>query len=141
MAPGKASNYRPENIKVYERQPEKVKGLNVNRKISVPALHSEKINTPAYANYYQVVRERIKQRAYLNYSQLVDGEVYLTFIVSADGNIGQVKIIEEKTSANEYLRNVVLKSVRESNPFPIFPKDLKYPELTFNVIISFQVSE
>ena len=51
VPPGKGSAYRPENLKVYERQPERVKGLNVTRNISVPALHSEKINTPAYANY------------------------------------------------------------------------------------------
>jgi len=34
-----------------------------------------------------------------------------------------------------------LRSIKDANPFPPFPKDLNYPELTFNVVISFEVNE
>lgn len=132
---GKSKSASPVGLKMYERQTEKIKGMTVSRKISVPELYSEKINIPAYANYYQTVRDWIKKRADLICTQLEEGEVYLTFIVTADGKISQIKIIEEKTSANDYLRDVALRSAREASPFPTFPKDLKYPELTFNVVI------
>ena len=134
---------KPDALKVYERVPEKVKSFNVAAKktVSVPALQSEKINNPSYANYYSLVRGRIKQRAYFNYSEYYAGEVYLTFILTSDGSLKEVQIIEDKSSGGPYLRTIGLKSIKEATPFPPFPKELHYPELTFNVVISFQVHE
>ncbi len=124
-----------------EKQPAMIGELHVKRKVSVPALKSEKIQNPLYQNYYQAVRSMIKARAYANYSKLDTGEVYLTFVVLANGVVKQVQLIEEKTSANDYLKDVGFKSIKESNPFPPFPKELNYPELSFNVVISFEVQE
>lgn len=130
-------------LKVYERVPDKVRTFSMAAKktVSVPPLQSEKINNPSYANYYSLVRGRIKQRAYFNYSEYYAGEVYLTFILTSDGTLKELQIIEDKTSGGQYLRTIGLKSVKEAVPFPPFPKELHYPELTFNVIISFQVRE
>jgi len=66
------------------------------------------------------------------------GRVYLTFVLSSGGMLKQLQIIDSKTSANEYLRNVALKSIKESSPFPPFPIGFDYPEFTFNLLISFQ---
>ena len=110
------------------------------RKITVPELKSEKINNPVYLDYYQIVRNRIKEQAYRNYSRTDAGEVYLTFVLASDGSLKQIKLIDEKTSAGAYLKDIGLKSIRESSPFPSFPHDLvAYPELSFNVVISFEV--
>ncbi len=128
-------------FKAFERAPEKVKGLKVTKEVSVPILKSEKINTPAYATYYQIVRERIRDRAYTNYTKLSVGEIYLTFIIKSDGALSELQVLENKSEANEFLRAVGLKSLQEAAPFPAFPKDLGYPELTFNVQISFQFRE
>ena len=130
-----------DQFKMYERTPERVKGLKVTKEVSVPMLKSEKINTPSYVTYYQIVRDRIRERAYTNYTKLSVGEVYLTFVIKADGELGDLQIMESKSQGNEFLRNVGLKSVQEAGPFPPFPKDLNYPELTFNVQISFQYRE
>jgi periplasmic protein TonB len=134
---------QPDALKVYERVPEKVRTFNMAAKktVSVPPLQSEKINNPSYANYYSLVRGRIKQRAYFNYSEYYAGEVYLTFILTNDGNLKELQIIEDRTTAGQYLRTIGLKSIKEAVPFPPFPKELRYPELTFNVVISFQVRE
>lgn len=109
------------------------------RKISVPALETRQIKNPLYLDYYKEVRSRIRERAYVNYKQFDSGEVYLTFIVEADGELKRIKIIEERTKANQYLRRVSMQSVKEASPFSPFPEDLKYPELSFNVVISFEV--
>ena len=130
-----------DQFKMYERTPEKVKGLKVTKEVSVPMLKSEKINTPSYVTYYQIVRDRIRERAYTNYTKLSVGEVYLTFVIKADGELGDLQIMESKSQGNEFLRTVGMKSVQEAGPFPPFPKDLNYPELTFNVQISFQFRE
>jgi outer membrane biosynthesis protein TonB len=130
-------------LKVYERVPDKVRSFNMAAKktVSVPPLQSEKINNPSYANYYSLVRGRIKQRAYFNYSEYYAGEVYLTFILTKDGTLKELQILEQRTTGGQYLRTIGLKSVKEAVPFPPFPKELNYPELTFNVVISFQVRE
>jgi len=131
----------PEKFEAVNKQPAAISQLQVKRKVFVPALKSEKIDNPHYQSYYETVRSMIKKRAYANYSKLDEGEAYLTFVVLSDGTLRQVQLIEEKTSANEYLRQVSLKSIQECNPFPLFPADLNYPELSFNVIISFELEE
>jgi outer membrane biosynthesis protein TonB len=133
----------PDGLKVYERGPDKSRAFNAAMKktVSIPLLESEKINNPSYLSYYSLVRARIKQRAYFNYAEYYAGEVYLTFVLYSDGTLKDLKIIEEKSSGGPYLRTIGLKSVKEATPFPPFPKALKYPELTFNVVISFQVHD
>ncbi len=110
------------------------------RKVSIPVFKSEKITNPKYLHYTQTIREKIKARAwsYLDSPEFVTGEVYLTFIVSANGELKDVLVIDEKTTANPYLRSVGLRSIKESSPFPAFPADLMYPELTFSVAIAFE---
>jgi outer membrane biosynthesis protein TonB len=144
--PGDSTPFKPgsalgEQFTMFEHKPDKIKGLKITREVEVPMLKSEKINTPSYVTYYQIVRERIRDRAYVNYTKLSMGEVYLTFIIKSDGTLGELQILENRSMSTEFLKNVGMKSVQESAPFPPFPKDLDYPELTFNVQISFQYRE
>ncbi|MCM8791759.1 MAG: energy transducer TonB [Candidatus Omnitrophica bacterium] len=111
----------------------------VKKIVQLKPIELEKINNPVYTNYYQTVREKIRRSAYQNYNRSDTGQVYLTFIIIADGTLGSCRIIEEKTNANSYLKGVALKSIKDASPFPVFPKELSYPQLTFNVIISFEI--
>ncbi|MBF0532441.1 MAG: hypothetical protein HQL23_05010 [Candidatus Omnitrophica bacterium] len=110
------------------------------RKVVIPFLKSEKIYNPHYQGYTEAIRNNIGMRAnhYVDHVDYQEGEVYLTFLLAADGKLLAVKIIEEKTRANAYLRDVAVRSVREAAPFAAFPKDMNYPELSFNLIISFR---
>ncbi len=130
-------------LKLDKKRAPLIKTMDMNRQISVPMFKAEKISNPKYLSYNQSIRQKIKRRAYsfVNHPDFEEGEIYLTFALVANGTLRQVKIIESKTKANEYLRNVGLRSIRESAPFEAFPKDLSYPELTFNIVISFEVSE
>ncbi len=130
-----------DNVDMFDRKPERLKGVKVTKEVSIPMLQSEKINTPSYITYYQIVRDRIRDRAYSNYTKLSVGEVFVTFVIKSDGSLSGLQVLEAKSSANEFLRDVGLRSVQEAAPFPAFPKDLTYPELTFNVSISFQYRE
>jgi TonB family protein len=113
--------------------------IAIKKKITLPPVDMEKMNNPTYVSYYQFVRERIRRTAYQNYSRSDTGEVYMAFVISSNGILRDVHLIEEKSSANPYLRETALRSIRDASPFPLFPKDLDYPQLSFNVIISFEI--
>lgn len=113
--------------------------FSVKKIITLPAVETEKITNPSYLNYYQFVREKIRRAAYQNYGRSQEGEVYLSFIVLKEGSLKDVRLVEQKSSLNPYLRGVALKSIKDASPFPVFPRDLDYPQLSFNVIISFQI--
>ena len=145
----------PEQVKSYKQkipQPNRLSASNVKKpvfnspqasaikkKIILPPIEMARIDNPSYINYYQIVREKIRRSAYQNYSHNSTGEVYVSFVISNDGYVKDVRLVEEKTNATSYLKEIALKSVKSASPFPDFPKELDYPQLSFNIIISFEI--
>lgn len=113
--------------------------ITVKKKIDLPPIDIDKINNPSYIGYYQIVREKIRRAAYQNYTRTETGEVYLSFIISSDGYLREMRLKEEKSSSSSYLRGIALRSIKDASPFPNFPKELDYLQLSFNVIISFEI--
>jgi len=113
--------------------------IAIKKKITLPAVDLGKIDSPSYISYYQIVREKIRRAAYQNYNRNDTGEVYVTFIISDSGYLKDVRLVEEKSLAADYLKETALNSVRNASPFPSFPKELDYSQLSFNVVISFEV--
>ncbi len=113
--------------------------IAVKKKISLPPLDMEKMNNPSYISYYQMVREQIRRSAYQNYTRTETGEIYMTFVISQAGSLLDVKLVTERSTPSYYLRETALRSIRDAVPFPPFPKELNYPQLSFNVIISFEI--
>jgi outer membrane biosynthesis protein TonB len=113
--------------------------IAIKKSITLPPLDLDKMNNSSYISYYQIVREKIKRAAYQNYIRQDTGEAYITFIISSDGSLKETRLVEEKSTSQQYLRDIALKSVKDSAPFPSFPQELNYPSLTFNVIISFEL--
>jgi TonB family protein len=115
--------------------------IAIKKKISLPPIDMDKnkINNPSYISYYQLVREKIRRLAYQNYTRTETGEVYLSFVISRDGSLEEARMVQERSSPNTYLQDTALKSIKEASPFPAFPKELEYPRLSFNVVISFEV--
>ncbi len=126
-----------------EKTPTEINTASLKHTISIPALTSEKISNPKYISYYETVRDKIKGRAYANidYSRSDRGEVYLTFVTDSKGNLKQVQVIDDRSKASDYLKEVSLKSIQEAGPFPEFTKGLNFPELSFNIVISFGMEE
>ena len=136
----RASSRLPGDYKMGKKQMPGMESFSSNRKITVPLLKAEKITNANYLSYNQSIREKIREKAYqyVNHPDFANGEVYLTFVLQSNGILKATKVIEGKTSANVYLKEIGLKSIEESSPFAPFPKELNFPELTFNVIISFE---
>lgn len=113
--------------------------IAVKKKIALPEVNIDKINNPSYISYYQIVREKIRRCAYRSYNRNETGQVYISFIISSDGYLKEVRLFEEKSSSNRYLKEIALRSVKDASPFPVFPEELDYPQLSFNVVISFEI--
>ena len=97
-----------------------------------------------YISYYRAVREKIREWADRNYpknKKLAEGEVFLSFIVTSSGELLQVMVVDEKSVASRFLRNIAINSIRDASPFPSFPKGMGHYQITFNVIISFELNK
>lgn len=113
----------------------------VRKKITLPPLpmNIDKINNPSYISYYQIIREKIRRAADQKYSGTELGKVDLSFLILRDGSLEKLELTEEKSSSSPYLREIASKSIKEASPFPSFPQDLDYNQLSFNVVISFEI--
>ncbi|HBR14672.1 MAG TPA: hypothetical protein DD723_03890 [Candidatus Omnitrophica bacterium] len=131
-----------DNVSFSQKQVPKIKILESERKISIPIFKMEKITNPNYVAFTGIMKRKILQCAYkkkLYRPEFGEGSVYLSFVLLSDGRLKQIKIIDEKTAANNDLRHIGLNMVEESVPFAPFPQEYQiYPELTFNVLISFE---
>jgi hypothetical protein len=125
----------------YERKPERIRTMELSRRVSITPIKSGKINNPVYAAYNEMVRERIKERVYANYDKMERGSVYLTFLLDEHGVLEGAKIIPEKTDAPEHLQEISIRSLREASPFPAFLKGMNLTEYPFNIEIQYQVSD
>jgi outer membrane biosynthesis protein TonB len=138
---GKAFEKGPGQLSGAKKEPVSFASLEGKKVVSIPLLNSEKLSSPRYTNYHDRIRDKIRNRAYFfaDDPAFQEGEVCLSFVLQSDGNLKEIKIINDKTHANDFLRSIGLRSVQESSPFPPFPADLRYPELPFNVVISFKM--
>ena len=94
---------------------------------------------PAYINYYEQIRERVRRAAYSNFHSTSSSRVFLNFTVDNSGNLIAVYLDERNSSRSERLRTVAKNSIASSSPFPSFPKELKqFQTLTFNLSIHFR---
>ncbi|MDD5080366.1 MAG: hypothetical protein PHZ27_01530 [Candidatus Omnitrophica bacterium] len=93
---------------------------------------------PAYMDYYRMVRGKIKETAYRLYSVGLEGEIIISFVLSANGELVTL-FVDQGSKNNDALRTIALKSVEQAAPFASFPDDLlEYPQLQFNISIYFK---
>ncbi|MFH1457743.1 MAG: TonB family protein [Candidatus Omnitrophota bacterium] len=137
----KARSVAPSRVSISKPAFLKPDIIAVKKKITLPSPSPEldKINNPIYLSYYQIVREKIKRAAYQNYTGKEVGEVRVSFAILRNGNLQGLRFIEEKSVPSPYLRETALRSIKDASAFPGFPKELDYPQLSFNLAITFEV--
>lgn len=120
-------------------QPKKDLADVVKSDIVIPPIPAGLEKLPAYLDYVQSVREKIKRVANRKYRKSYPtGEVFLNFVLLSSGELSVIKIIGERSCSNEYLRKIALESIQDASPFDSFPSDLEFKELSFSVVISFE---
>lgn len=96
-------------------------------------------STKDYINYYQLIREKIRERLkghYRNYHG--QGDVILLFMLNSDGSVAAVDAETALSVKDANLIRVAIASVKEASPFPPFPRELAYPKVAFDLTISFK---
>ncbi|MFC1624111.1 energy transducer TonB [Candidatus Omnitrophota bacterium] len=104
----------------------------------------DKAKRATYISYYRAVRERIRERVDANYLRnrnLGEGEIFLSFVVVSSGELIRARVIDERSTSNALLRNIAINSIRDASPFPPFPTGMSQYKITFNIIISFELSK
>jgi len=97
----------------------------------------ELTKNPAYMDYYQLIRKKIRDNAYRYYESRDGGEVFLTFIIFDSGKLHSVHLNNDSGGSSELIQTA-LKSIKRATPFPPFPKELDYKKLQFNISIYFK---
>jgi outer membrane biosynthesis protein TonB len=131
-------------VKVETKSSEALKEVKEKKFEAIVKEEEDKAKKATYINYYQSVRERIRyfaDRNYVNERSTGQGEVLLSFIVASSGELLQVRIIEERSVRDPLLRSISINSIRDASPFPPFPQGMNQYQITFNVIISFEVTK
>jgi TonB family protein len=90
----------------------------------------------ANLDYQQLLKAKVRNYSFPSTS-MSQGKVNLSFTLSNDGQLRMIKIIEETSSNDHKLRLAAIECIKQANPFPPFPDNLKMQEATFNVTISF----
>ena len=140
---GQKAPKSPDNLKIFERSTEKIVKLNAVKKVSIDLISSEKVNDPVYTSNKERIAALIKEKVtenYANSSREAGGVIYLSFILSREGVLLQVKIIEERSSSNEELRRLAVESLKEVR-FSSLAKDFNVPEIPFSIQITFSTDK
>lgn len=96
-------------------------------------------NIEEYISYYELLRENIKKALSQLYKDSKEnGSIHVVFILHKDGNLEGVWIDETRSANSRYLREITLKSVRNSAPYPPFPETLNRDYLTFSIPVIFK---
>ena len=96
-------------------------------------------STKDYINYYQLIREKIRQRLKSHYGrQHGEGEVRLEFLLRADGALLAAGADRAASTQDAALVEIALKSLKEASPLPPFPKAVDLPRMSFDLTVVFK---
>lgn len=96
-------------------------------------------NEPSYLRYHNIVRAKIEKMANENKPYIFKvGKVNLIFTILSSGDLQNVVLAKEGSTADAELCNCAIDSVYAASPFPPFTGDMKEDHLTFQVPISFE---
>ena len=82
---------------------------------------------PVLLSYFSAIRERIQRtangQAWLS-AAAAPGLVYVSFFLSASGAAQRIEVLSDRSAPVDALRDVAVRIVRQSSPFPAFPPSM-----------------
>ena len=97
------------------------------------------VSSKDYISYNQIIRQKILGNLKKRYNERYEeGDVAVTFALNADGTLFGFDVDMANSTGNSALIDIATSSVRESSPFPPFPKGLSVPKMSFSLVIEFR---
>ncbi len=98
---------------------------------------------PVLLSYFSAIREQIQltanRQAWMSGAPQ-QGVIYIAFVLHSDGAVQNVEIVTDRSAPAELLRDIALRIVNASAPFPPFPPSIPEPEKTIVVPLEFLLS-
>lgn len=96
------------------------------------------LNKSLDTSYFKLVKKKIDEKIF--YPEIarrrnIEGKVKIQFILNNDGNLREIKIL--KSSGNKILDDASIEIIKKSAPFPKFPENLDYKEISFSIDFNF----
>jgi protein TonB len=101
-----------------------------------------KLTNEAMLRYQDMVKQRIEEvRRYPEWAkeQGIEGVAYLRFIVLANGNGQEIKLM--RSSGSKVLDEEAIATIKRASPFPSFPKEIASPSIQMEVSLVFTLKE
>jgi TonB family protein len=117
---------------VLEKLPKKFDSESTNQ-TSNPSDSANQTDNEIVSLYISRIQKKIANN-WKNPLGSFQNDVIVTFDIFSQGNIGEWSL--EKSSGDTNLDNLAVKAILKSEPFPIFPKDMK--EFRLNISINFK---
>ena len=99
---------------------------------------------PVLLSYFSAIREQIQQtanrRSWLT-GEAAEGLVYVSFTLSSGGSVDDTAVAAKSTTAQAALREIALRIVRSSAPFPPFPPSIHESSKTIIVPLEFLLGQ
>jgi TonB family protein len=97
---------------------------------------------PVLLIYFSAVREQIQQTANRHSwltGEAKEGFVYVSFVLTSSGQVVDASIVSGRSSDVQQLREIALRIVKMSAPFPQFPPSILGPSKTVLIPIEFLI--
>lgn len=126
-------------------KPQTLKQAPRVKKIRLKNPPVETSKDPAYLTYRDIIRRKIQDSVYYYSDQYSyfdnprEGSIFVSFTVTSDGKLKGLSISEDKSSTDILLKKIATMAINNASPFQKFPKELNYPERSFNLEISFEI--
>lgn len=92
-----------------------------------------------YIDYYDFLKDKIRIRLQENYRFYKgEGDVYLSFTLTANGALLAYNIDRSRSSKDEVLLHMTGASLKAVSPFKPLPKAISAPKMSFNITIAFK---
>ena len=105
-----------------------------------PMVNVANDNSEALRQFLALIRKKIESRKKYPMSARnagIEGRSEVKITILRDGQLEKVEIID--SSGSEILDNAALESVREANPFPPIPSNLRRDKIEMSIYLTFKI--
>jgi TonB family protein len=130
----------PDRLALPELQLSEQAQLAESTHVDLTDLVAASQGNPVLLSYFSAIREQIQRAANQQvwFTGLsLEGVVYVTFILHAGGQIEGAAVLAEQSVRSEALRQIAVRIVQASAPFPPFPPSLREPKKLILVPLEF----